>query len=107
PAITVRYSRENIFAIVGGREADLRDSWKVFADRIGVIGVGRAEFMKVNLLIKIEIGIRPLAFPGKPCVKNTGAIPVPSCTATSRGILDMCNGVRQRFARRSFVKVKC
>jgi hypothetical protein len=63
--------------------------------------------MKVNLLIKIEISIRPLAFPGKARVKNPGAIRVPSRAAACRGILDMRNRVRQRFARRSFVKVKC
>src|SRR5439155_6454268 len=107
PAIAVRYSRENVFAVAGRGEGDLRDSWEVFADRILVLCAGRAELMKVNLLIKIEISIWPLAFPGKLCVKNPGAIRVPSRTAACRGILDMRNRVWERFARRSFVKVKC
>ena len=63
--------------------------------------------MKVNLLIKIQIGIRPLTFPGKTCVKNPTAVCVPGCAAACSGILDMRNRVRQRFARRGFVKVKC
>ena len=107
PAIAIGYSRENVFAVAGSCEGDLCDSWEVFADRILVLCIGRAELMKVNLLIKIQISIRPLAFPGKPCVKNPGAIRVPSRAAACRGILDMRNRVRQRFARRSFVKVKC
>src|SRR5437773_10062855 len=74
PAIAVRYSCENVFAVAGSSEGDLRDLWEVFANRICVLCVGRAELMKVNLLIKIQISIRPLAFPGKPCVENPGAI---------------------------------
>src|SRR5438045_5635772 len=107
PAIAVRYSCENVFAVAGSSEGDLRDLWEVFANRICVLCVGRAELMKVNLLIKIEISIRPLAFPGKARVKNPGAIRVPSRAAARRGILDVCDCIRQRFARRSFVKVKC
>src|SRR5207247_3187548 len=107
PAVAVRYSRENVFAVAGCGEGDLRYSWKVFADRILVLCVGGAELMKVNLLIKIEISIWQLVFPGKPCVKHPGAIRVPSRTAACRGILDMRNRVWERFARRSFVKVKC
>src|SRR4029077_4942112 len=64
PAIAVRYSRENVFAVAGSCEGDLRDSWEVFASRISILCVGRAKLMKVNLLIKIEITIRLLAFPG-------------------------------------------
>src|SRR6185503_9911140 len=96
----------NVFAVAGSCEGDLRDSWEVFANRICVLCVGRAELVKVNLLIKIEISIRPLTFPGKPCVKNPGAISVPSRAAACRGILNMRNRVRQRFAVRSFVKVE-
>src|SRR5206468_1284675 len=55
PAIAVRYRRENMFAVVGCREGDLRDSWEVFSDRILVLCVRGAELVKVNLLIKIEI----------------------------------------------------
>ena len=107
PAIAVRYRRENVFAVTGSCERDLGDSWEVFPDRIGVLCVGRAELMKINLLIKIQISIRPLAFAGKARVINAGPIRVPSRAAACRGILDMRNRVRQRFARRSFVKVKC
>src|SRR4029453_6988411 len=106
-AIAVRYSRENVFAVAGSCEGDLCDSWEVFANRVCVLCVGRAELIKVNLLIKIKISIRPLAFPGKARVINPGAIRVPSRAAACRGILDMRNRVRQPFARRSFVKVKC
>src|SRR5205823_3193161 len=77
-AIAVRYSRKNVFAVAGTCERYLCDSWEVFANRIRVLCVGRAELMKVNLLIKIQISIRPLAFSGKPCVINPGAIRVPS-----------------------------
>ncbi len=91
PAIAVRYSRENVFAVAGSCEGDLRDSCEVFANRICVLCVGRAELMKVNLLIKIQISVRPLTFPGKTRVINAGAICVPSRTAARRGILDMRN----------------
>jgi hypothetical protein len=80
-AIAVRYSRKNVFAIAGSCERDLRDAREFFANRILVLCFGRAEFMKVNLLIKIQIGIWPLAFPGKACVKNPGAIGIPSRAA--------------------------
>ena len=46
PAIAVRYSRENVFAVAGSCEGNLRDSWEVFADRVCVLCVGSAELMK-------------------------------------------------------------
>src|SRR6266487_6112552 len=106
-AIAVRHGGEEIFAVARRLKSDLGDSRKVFADRIRIVGVRRAELVKINLLIKIQISIGPLAFPGKTRVIDSRSIGVPSRAATRSGILDMCNGVRQRFARRGFVKAKC
>ena len=39
-AIAVRDGSENVFSIVGRFELDLGDARKVFADRIGVLGIG-------------------------------------------------------------------
>src|SRR5262249_26444602 len=107
PAITVRDGRKNVFAVMRTFERDLRDPWKVFADGIGVVCVGSAEFVKINLLIKIEISVRPLAFSGKARVIDSCAVGVPSSAATGSRILDTCNCVGQRFTRGGFVKVKC
>ena len=63
--------------------------------------------MKINLLIKIQISIGTFTLPGKACVKNSAAICIPGRAAACCGILDVRNRVRQRFARRSFLKVKC
>ena len=106
-AITICYRRENVFAIARSFESDLRNSGELFANRISVLGVGRAEFVEINLLIKIKISVRPLAFPGKARVINSSSIAVPGGAASCRWILNMRNRVRQRLARRGLVKVKC
>src|SRR6266446_4007487 len=74
PAITIRHRRENVFSVGRCLERDLCDTWKVCADRIRVLGVRRTEFVKINLLIEIQISLRPLTFPGKARVINSAAI---------------------------------
>src|SRR5262245_6411832 len=107
PAIAIRHRRENVFAVARKLERDLGDWWKLFAERIRVVGVRRAELVEVNLLIKIQISIGPLAFSWKARVINSRSIGVPCRAAPRSGILNMRNGVHQWFARRDFVKVKC
>ena len=90
-AIAVRDGSENVFSIVGRFELDLGDARKVFADGIGVLGIGRSDFMKINLLIKIQVRVWSFAFAGKSRVINSRSIGVPGCAAAGGGILDMRN----------------
>ena len=106
PAIAVRDGRQNVFAVARGFESDLCNSWKVFADRIGVLRVGRSNFVKVNLLIKIQISVGPLAFARKARVINARSISIPSRAPSCCGILNMRNPVREGLASRSLVKMK-
>ena len=105
-AIAIRYCGEDESAVARSFERDLCDSRKVFANRITVLGVSRAEFMKINLLIKIQIRFGPLALPWETRAIDSAAVGIPSCTASRCRILHVCNGVGQRFPRRSFVEVK-
>ena len=106
PAIAVRDGRQNVFAVGRGFESDLCNSWKVFADRIGVLRVGRSDFVKVNLLIKIQISIGPLAFPRKTGVINARSISILGRAPSCGGILNVRNRVRQGLASRGLVKMK-
>src|SRR5437667_12610338 len=106
PAIAVCHLRENVSAVARSLEHNFCDSRKVLADRISVVGVSRAEFMKINLLIEIQISFGPLTLPGKTRIINSTAVRVPSRTAARRRILHVCDGVRQCFSRRGLVKVK-
>ena len=106
PAIAVCHRRENVSAVARSLEHNFCDSRKVLADRISVVGVSRAEFMKINLLIEIQISFGPLTLPGKTRIINSTAVRVPSRTAARRRILHVCDGVRQCFSRRGLVKVK-
>ena len=105
-AIAVRHGGEEIFAVARRLKSDLGDSRKVFADRIRIVGVRRAELVEINLLIKIQISIGPLAFPGKTRVINAGTIGIPRRAATCGWVLDMPDGIRQRLVCRGFVEVK-
>src|SRR5438045_8095801 len=97
-AITVRNGSENVFSIMGRFEFDLSDAGKVLADRIGVLGIGRPDFMKINLLIKIQVRIWSFTFARKPRVINSGPVGVPSCAATGGGNLTCAIGTFRRFA---------
>src|SRR5882724_8688016 len=105
-AIAIRDGGKNVSAVARTFQNDLGDSRKVFSDRVRILGVGRAELVKINLLIKVQVRLGPLTFSGKPCVINPGAVGVPCCAATRSRILDVGNRVRQRFAGAGFVKVK-
>ena len=90
-AIAVRDGSENVFSIVGRFELDLGDAGKIFADGIDVLGIGRPDFMKVNLLIKIQVRIWSSAFAGKSRVINSRSIGVPGGAAAGGGILHVRN----------------
>src|SRR6266853_1447570 len=64
--------------------------------------LSRAEFMKINLLIKIQIGFGPLTLSWKTRVIDSSAVRVPGRAATRCGILHVGNHVRERFACRGF-----
>src|SRR5262249_24128599 len=93
-AVAVRHGRQNVLPIMRFPKCDLCYPREVFAYRVSVCAVGRPDLMKINLLIKIQISIRPLAFPRKASVINSAAIPVPRRASAGRGILHMRNRVR-------------
>ena len=90
-AIAVGHGGENVFSIARSFELDLGDAGKVFADGIGVLGIGRPDFMKINLLIKIQVRIWSLALTGKSRVINSGSVRVPSRAPAGGGILHVRN----------------
>src|SRR5207244_5765874 len=103
--IAVRHGREDVFAVARRLKSDLSNSRKVFADRIRVVGVTSSEFMEINLLIKIQIGIGALTFPGKSRIINAGATGIPCGAAACGWVLYMRNSIRQRFACRGFIEM--
>src|SRR4029077_12972196 len=105
-AIAIRNGRENVSAVARTFQNDLCNSRKVFSDGVRILGVGRAELVKIDLLIKVQVGFGPLTFSGKPCVIDPGAVGLPCCTAARCRILDVGDRVRQRFAIAGLVKVK-
>src|SRR5881394_2275600 len=105
-SIAIRDGRENISAVAGAFQNDLCDPRKIFPDRVGILGVGRAQLMKIDMLIKVQVSFGPLTCSGKTRVIDSGAVGVPCCAAARRRILDMGDTVRQRFARSGLVKVK-
>src|SRR4030095_741039 len=105
-AIAIRHRGEDIFAVAQSFERDLCDSGKVFANRISILAVSRAEFVKINLLIKIQIRFGPLTLPWETRVINSPAVGIPSRTASRCRILHVCDGVGTRSSRRSCTKVK-
>ncbi len=106
-AVTIGHGRDHIFAVVRSFENDLGDARKIFADRVCVFAVGRSEFMKINLLIKIQVSVWPLAFARKARVINAGAIRIPGRASAGGRILHMRDRIGQRFAGRGFVKMQC
>ena len=93
-AVAVRHGRENVFAVMRSLEHNLGNSREVFADRIRVLSIGRPELMKINLLIKIQVGVRPFTFARKACVINAGAIRIPRGAPTGGRKLHMGDCVR-------------
>ena len=94
PAIAICYRRENVSPIARSLEHDLRDPWKVFADRVSVLCVSGFEFVKINLLIEIQISFGSLTLPGKARIINSAAVRVPSRAAARCGILHVRDGIR-------------
>ena len=62
--------------------------------------------MKINLLIKIQVGVRFLAFARKARVINPGAVRVPGRAAAGGRILHVRDRIRQRLACGRFINVQ-
>ena len=82
-AIAIRDRGKNVSAVARTFQNDLGDSRKVFSDGVRILGVGRAEFVKINLLIKVQVRFGPLTFSGKPSVIDPSAVGVPCPPATT------------------------
>src|SRR6266478_4387447 len=104
--IAIRNGRENVSAVVRGFQNDLCDPRKIFSDGVRILRVRRSEFVKIDLLIKVQVSFGPLTCSGKTRVIDSGAVGVPGRAAARRRILDMRDTVRQRLTGSSLVKVK-
>ena len=62
--------------------------------------------MKINLLIKIQVGVGPLAFAWKPRVINSSAVRIPGRAAAGGWILHMRDRVGHGFSCRGFINVE-
>src|SRR5439155_1054945 len=90
-----------------GRRNDLLDDRVASRNDLNCVRQCRsAEFVKIDLLIEIQIRFGPLTLLWETSVINSSAVRAPGRAATRCGILHVGNGVRQRFPRRSFVEVK-
>src|SRR5260370_21627086 len=94
-AIAVCHRRENVSAVARSLERDFRDSRKVFADRVSVVGIRGTEFVKINLLIEIQIRFGSLTLPRETRVINSGAVLVPGRAATRRRMWHVRDLIRQ------------
>ena len=97
-AIAICDGRENVSAVARAFQNDLCDPRKVFSDGVRILRVRRAELVKIDLLIKVQVSFGPLTFSGKTCVINPGTVGLPCCAATRSRILDMSDSIRERFA---------
>src|ERR1700724_130148 len=98
PAVPIRNRSENVSAVARAFQNDLCDPRKVFSDRVRILRLWGTELVKIDLLIKVQISFGPLTGPGKVCVIDSGAVGVPCGAAARCRILDMGDGIRQRFA---------
>src|SRR6185369_1537125 len=70
---------------------------------ISVLLGGRAEFVKINLLIKTEVSVRPLALARVARIKQTGAIAIPGRAAAPSRELHARDRIRALLARSCLV----
>ena len=61
-AIAVAHRRQDRVAVRRGIQCDFCDSRKVLPELVPILGHRRSEFVKVNLLIEIEVLLWTLAF---------------------------------------------
>src|SRR5437867_10699304 len=87
-AIAVSDRDQQISAIVGRAQFDFRDARKIFADDVSIGIRGRAELVKINLLVKVGVLSRTLITLRIAGVVEPGRIFVPSHVAARRWELD-------------------
>src|ERR1700676_3598644 len=92
-AIAIGNAREDIFAIVRGAQEDLSDARKLLADGVFVLGRGRAQAVKVNLLIEIQIGRGTLALTRVARVPEPSGIAIPGHATAGSGSVDARHAV--------------
>ena len=97
-SVAVRDGGENVFPIARSLEVDLGNAREILSDRIDILGIVSPEFVKIDLLIKIQVGLRPFAFARESGVINSAPVCVPRRAATSRWILHVRDRILQRFA---------
>src|SRR5262249_13136028 len=97
-AVAVVHGDQHEAAVVarpGDRLGNLR---RVLADLVGV-GVGRgAECVEVELLVEVEVGLRPLAGPRVTRVVKAAAVGVPGDAAAGGAAVDARDHVWKRTA---------
>jgi hypothetical protein len=87
------------------RPTTLRDARKLFSDLVIVLRDSRAEFVKIHLLVEIQLSVRALTLCRIPRVENAAAIRIPRRTATANRV-NTRDDVREFLSRPRFVNVK-
>src|SRR5258708_12694975 len=98
-AIAIGNAREDIFAIVRGAQEDLSDARKLLADGVFVLRRGRAQAVKVNLLVEIQIGRGTLALARIAGVPETGGVAIPGQATPGSGSIDARHVVPELLPR--------
>ncbi len=85
-------------AVVGGFEFDFGDAGEVATGAIGIGGDWGAEFVEVDLLEEVEVGLGFLALMRIAGVVDAGAVGEPCGGAAAGGVLDAGDAVGEAFA---------
>ena len=85
-AIAIGDSGVEPAAVVGGFEFDFGDAWEVAPGAVRVGGDGSVEFMEVDLLEEVEVGLGFLALVGITRVEDAAAVGEPCGAAAARAV---------------------
>ena len=97
-AVAVENSGENRMSVGGSGQSCLCDAWEVFADLVTIFAQRRSELVEPDLLIKIHVRPRPLAFVRIARVVETGSVGVPGDAAAGGAAVDARNHIAGFFA---------
>ena len=103
--VAVSNNREQIAAVAATLEHCFRNAGKFLADRIAVVGDGRAQYVEPDLLIEMAVIGRPFVALRIARVPEPATIPRPFDTAAGGRICNAGNDVGQTFAGRDLVDI--
>src|SRR5205085_3661318 len=76
-AIAIFNFAQNDAAIFGGLQMDFGNFWKLFTESISILIERRADFMKINLLIEMDVFGGPFGVLRIPRIVESGCIAIP------------------------------